>query len=63
MRTSLRAVPEGPGEVTAYRQVASDLRQAIAAGRYPAGQRLATARACASTARARLGGAAAASGI
>ena len=42
MRTSLRAVTEGPGEVTAYRQVASDLRQAIAAGRYPAGQRLPT---------------------
>jgi GntR family transcriptional regulator len=42
VRTSLRAVPEGSGEVTAYRQVASDLRQAIAAGRYPAGQRLPT---------------------
>src|ERR1039457_3122500 len=42
VRTSLRAVPEGSGEVSAYRQVASDLRQAIAAGRYPAGQRLPT---------------------
>jgi GntR family transcriptional regulator len=41
-RASLRAVPAGPGEVSAYRQVASDLRQAIAAGRYPAGQRLPT---------------------
>jgi GntR family transcriptional regulator len=41
-RTPLRAVPEGPGEGSAYRQVASDLRQAIAAGRYPAGQRLPT---------------------
>ena len=46
-RTPLRAVPprsaragflDGP----AYRQVASDLRQAIAAGRYAAGQRLPT---------------------
>lgn len=41
-RTALRAVPEGPGQLSAYRQVASDLRQAIAAGRYPAGQRLPT---------------------
>ncbi len=39
---ALRAVPEGPSEGSAYRQVASDLRQAIAAGRYPAGQRLPT---------------------
>jgi DNA-binding GntR family transcriptional regulator len=42
VRTSLRAVPDGSGGVSAYRQVASDLRQAIAAGRYPAGQRLPT---------------------
>lgn len=42
VRTSLRAVRAVPGQVTAYRQVASDLRQAIAAGRYPAGQRLPT---------------------
>ena len=41
-RAPLRAVPEGPSEGSAYRQVASDLRQAIAAGRYPAGQRLPT---------------------
>jgi GntR family transcriptional regulator len=40
VRTSLRAV--GPGQVSAYRQVAADLRQAIAAGRYAAGQRLPT---------------------
>jgi DNA-binding GntR family transcriptional regulator len=32
----------GPGQVSAYRQVAADLRQAIAAGRYAAGQRLPT---------------------
>ena len=32
----------GAGEGSAYRQVASDLRQAIAAGRYPPGQRLPT---------------------
>jgi GntR family transcriptional regulator len=37
-----RAVSEGPAERSAYRQVASGLRQAIAAGRYPAGQRLPT---------------------
>ena len=42
VRTSLRAVPDRPGEVIAYRQVASDLRQGIAAGRYPTGQRLPT---------------------
>lgn len=41
-RAPLRAVPEGPSEGSAYRQVASDLRQAVAAGRYPAGQRLPT---------------------
>jgi len=41
-RAALHAVPEGPSEASAYRQVASDLRQAIAAGRYPAGQRLPT---------------------
>jgi DNA-binding GntR family transcriptional regulator len=38
----LHAVLGAPGEGTAYRQLASDLRQAIAAGRYPAGQRLPT---------------------
>jgi GntR family transcriptional regulator len=32
----------GPGEATAYRQLAADLRQAVAAGRYPPGQRLPT---------------------
>ena len=37
-----RAVPDGPAEGSAYRQVASGLRQAIAAGQYPAGQRLPT---------------------
>jgi hypothetical protein len=42
VRTSLRAVPERPGVGIAYRHVASGLRQAIAAGRYPAGQRLPT---------------------
>jgi len=41
-RASLRAVPEEPGQGSAYRQVASDLRQAIAAGRYAGGQRLPT---------------------
>jgi len=41
-RASLRAVPDGPGQGSAYRQVASDLRQAVAAGRYAAGQRLPT---------------------
>jgi GntR family transcriptional regulator len=39
---ALRAVPDGPAEGSAYRQVASGLRQAIAAGRYPAGKRLPT---------------------
>jgi hypothetical protein len=39
---ALRGVPDGPAEGSAYRQVASGLRQAIAAGRYPAGQRLPT---------------------
>ena len=39
---SLRAVPERPGEVIAHRPLASDLRQAIAVGRYPTGQRLPT---------------------
>ena len=43
VRTSLRAVPERLlGEVSAYRRLASDLRQAISAGRYPVGQRLPT---------------------
>jgi GntR family transcriptional regulator len=37
-----RAVPEGSSAGSAYRQVASGLRRAIAAGRYPAGQRLPT---------------------
>ena len=37
-----RARPDGPAEGSAYRQVASGLRQAIAAGQYPAGQRLPT---------------------
>jgi GntR family transcriptional regulator len=32
----------GAGEATAYRQLAADLRQAVAAGRYPPGQRLPT---------------------
>jgi DNA-binding GntR family transcriptional regulator len=41
-RTALRAVPAGPGQGSAYRQLATDLRQAIAAGRYPPGQRLPT---------------------
>jgi GntR family transcriptional regulator len=36
------ALPEGQAGGSAYRQVASGLRQAIAAGRYPAGQRLPT---------------------
>lgn len=38
----LRAVPAAAGEASAYRQLAADLRQAIATGRYPAGQRLPT---------------------
>ncbi len=37
-----RSAPDGPAEGSAYRQVASGLRQAIAAGKYPAGQRLPT---------------------
>ncbi len=39
-----RAAPAGVGvgEVTAYRQLAADLRQAVMAGRYPPGQRLPT---------------------
>ena len=41
-RAALRVVPPVPGGGAAYRQVAADLRQAIAAGRYPAGQRLPT---------------------
>ena len=32
----------GAGELTAYRQLAADLRQAVMAGRYPPGQRLPT---------------------
>lgn len=46
-RAPLHAVPAGPDagpgpDVIAYRQLASDLRRAISAGRYPAGQRLPT---------------------
>jgi GntR family transcriptional regulator len=46
-RASLRALPappgpEDPGGGSAYRQLASDLRRAITAGRYPPGQRLPT---------------------
>ena len=41
-RAPLRAVPEEPGQGSAYRQVAADLREAIAAGRYAGGQRLPT---------------------
>ena len=39
---ALRVVPDGRAEGSAYRQVASGLRRAIAAGQYPAGQRLPT---------------------
>ena len=39
---ALRVVPDGRPEVSAYRQVASGLRRAIAAGQYPAGRRLPT---------------------
>jgi GntR family transcriptional regulator len=43
VRTPMRAVPGRLlGEVSAYLRLASDLRQAISAGRYPAGQRLPT---------------------
>lgn len=44
LRPALRAVPtsQAAAELSAYRQVASDLRQAIAAGRYQQGQRLPT---------------------
>jgi GntR family transcriptional regulator len=38
----LRAAPDGRSEGSAYRQVASGLRRAIAAGQYPAGRRLPT---------------------
>lgn len=41
-RTPLHAVPAAPVHGSAYRQLAADLRQAIAAGRYPPGQRLPT---------------------
>jgi len=41
-RAPLRAIPDGPAQGSAYRQVAADLRQAIAAGRYAAGRRLPT---------------------
>lgn len=41
-RAPLHAVPEGPAQGSAYRQLAADLRQAITAGRYPPGQRLPT---------------------
>jgi len=36
------SAPARFGEVTAYRQLAADLRQAVLAGRYPPGQRLPT---------------------
>ena len=36
------AAAAGGGELTAYRQLAEDLRHAVAAGRYPPGQRLPT---------------------
>ncbi len=36
------AAAGGAGEATAFRQLAADLRQAVAAGRYPRGQRLPT---------------------
>ena len=39
---ALRVVPDGRAEGSAYRQVASGLRRAIAAGQYPAGRRLPT---------------------
>jgi DNA-binding GntR family transcriptional regulator len=42
LRTSIHPVADGPGEPVAYRQLASDLRGAIAAGVYPVGQRLPT---------------------
>ena len=35
---ALRVVPDGRAEGSAYRQVASGLRRAIAAGQYPAGR-------------------------
>ncbi|HWG63581.1 MAG TPA: GntR family transcriptional regulator [Streptosporangiaceae bacterium] len=41
-RLTLRAVSAVPAEGTAYRHLAADFRQAIAAGRYPAGQKLPT---------------------
>lgn len=42
LRTSIHPVADGRSEPVAYRQLASDLRGAIAAGRYPVGQRLPT---------------------
>ncbi|HTZ28893.1 MAG TPA: GntR family transcriptional regulator [Streptosporangiaceae bacterium] len=39
---ALRVVPDRQAEGSAYRQVASGLRRAIAAGQYPAGRRLPT---------------------
>jgi DNA-binding GntR family transcriptional regulator len=42
LRTSIHPVADGPGEPVAYRQLASDLRGAVAAGVYPVGQRLPT---------------------
>ena len=41
-RAPLHAVPADDGSAPAYQHLASDLRQAIATGRYPAGQRLPT---------------------
>ena len=40
--TSAQPAGDGPSEHAAYRQLASDLRDAIAAGQYPEGQRLPT---------------------
>src|ERR1700756_5002491 len=40
--TSAQPAADGSGEPAAYRQLASDLRDAIAAGQYPEGQRLPT---------------------
>jgi DNA-binding GntR family transcriptional regulator len=42
LRASVHPAADGSSEPAAYRQLASDLRSAIAAGRYPAGQRLPT---------------------
>jgi GntR family transcriptional regulator len=39
---AVRHEADGSGEATAYRRLASDLREAISAGRYPAGERMPT---------------------